>query len=231
MDDAFFELYSDVPRAGPGEPEDVRWAIRVAGTRPGARILDAGCGPGADISTLREVSNCRITAVDTHAPFIDAVGAAHPDVAAFVGDMTTAEGPFDLVWCAGALYFLGVSAGLAAFRPRLADDGAIAFSEACLFTDTPSDGARAFWEGYPARPEAALLAEVEVAGYRILGTRRLSDAAWAAYYDPLVERAQALRAGADPALLRVIAAAEAEAAQWQRVKRETGYLLVVARPE
>jgi SAM-dependent methyltransferase len=231
MDDAFFELYSDVPRAGPGAPEDVRWATRTAGTRPGARILDAGCGPGADISTLREVSNCRITAVDTHAPFVESVRAAHPDVTAFVGDMTTAEGPFDLIWCAGALYFLGLSAGLAAFRPRLSEDGAIAFSEPCLFTDTPSDDARAFWEGYPARPESALLAEVEVAGYRVLGKRRLPDAAWSAYYEPLLAGARALRSGADPALLRVIAAAEAEAAQWERVKGETGYLLIVARPE
>jgi hypothetical protein len=144
--------------------------------------------------------------------------------------MATAEGPFDLIWCAGALYFLGLSSGLAAFRPRLAETGAIAFSEPCLFTDTPSDEARAFWEGYPARTEARLLADTEGAGYSILATRRLSDAAWDAYYTPLLARAAALRAHADPDLLRVILAAEAEAALWSRVKAETGYLLVLARP-
>jgi trans-aconitate methyltransferase len=204
--------------------------LATAGTPQGARILDAGCGPGGDIATLLDHPGAELTAVDSHPPFIEAIRARHPQVTAFAGDMATAEGPFDLIWCAGALYFLGLTSGLAAFRPRLAETGAIAFSEPCLFTDTPSDEARAFWEGYPARTEARLLADTEGAGYSILATRRLSDAAWDAYYTPLLARAAALRAHADPDLLRVILAAEAEAALWSRVKAETGYLLVLARP-
>jgi trans-aconitate methyltransferase len=230
-DAAFYHLYAELPRAGPGEPGDVRWALGLAGTPPGARILDAGCGPGGDLPTLLEHPGARITAVDSHAPFVDSVRAAHPQVTAFAGDMATAEGPFDLIWCAGALYFLGLASGLAAFRPRLAERGAIAFSEPCHFADAPSAEAVAFWQGYPARSEARLRADVEVAGYRILGTRRLSDAAWEAYYRPLEARAAALRPGAPPDLLRVIDEAEAEAALWRRVKAETGYLLIVAVPE
>ena len=230
-DAAFYHLYAELPRVGPGEPADVRWALETARTQPGARILDAGCGPGGDIATLLDHPDARITAFDIHAPFVEALHARHPEVAAIAGDMATAEGPFDFIWCAGALYFLGVSSGLAAFRGRLADGGAVAFSEPCHFLETPSEEARAFWEGYPARPEAALRAEVEGAGYRILGTRRLSDAAWDAYHAPLLARAAALRPGADTDLVRAILAAEAEAARWQRVKHETGYLLVVAVPE
>jgi trans-aconitate methyltransferase len=230
VSDAFHHLYADLPRAGPGEPDDIRWALATAGTPQGARILDAGCGPGGDIATLLEHPGAAITAVDSHPPFIETIRARHPQITAFAGDMATAEGPFDLIWCAGALYFLGLASGLAAFRPRLADTGAIAFSEPCLFTDTPSDEATAFWEGYPARTETRLRDDVEGACYRILATRRLSDAAWDAYYAPLVARAAALRPNASPDLLRVILAAEAEAALWSRVKGETGYLLVLARP-
>ena len=230
-DTGFFRLHSDLPREGPGEPGDVRWALVTAGTPPGAHILDAGSGPGGDIPALLELPGARITAVDAHAPFIDTVRARFPQVTAFAGDMATAEGPFDLIWCAGALYFLGISAGLAAFGPRLAPGGSVAFSEPCLFSDSPSDEARAFWEGYPARPEPLLRAEIEGAGYRILGTRRLSDAAWEAYYGPIEARAAALRPGADPDLLRAITMSEAEADLWRRVKAETGYLLVVAVPE
>ena len=230
MTDAFFHLYADVPRAGPGEPDDVRWALRLAGTPQGALVLDAGCGPGGDVATLLEHPGAKVTAVDSHPPFVETIRARFPQVTAFAGDMATAEGPFDFIWCAGALYFLGLTSGLAAFRPRLAETGAIAFSEPCLFTDDPSPDAVEFWEGYPARTEARLRDDVEAAGYRILATRRLSDAAWDAYYAPLLARAAALRPGADPELLRVILAAEAEAALWERVKAETGYLLVVARP-
>jgi trans-aconitate methyltransferase len=229
-DAAFYHLYSGLPRVGPGEPADVGWALDVAGTPQGARILDAGCGPGGDTGTLLEHPGAMVTAVDAHAPFVEELRARHPAVTAFAGDMATAEGPFDLIWCAGALYFLGITSGLAAFRPRLAEGGAIAFSEPCHFTDTPSGEAIVFWEGYPARTEAKLRDEVEVAGYRILATRRLSDAAWDAYYAPLTARAAALKPGAAPDLLEVIGAAEAEAALWNRVKGETGYLLVVARP-
>jgi trans-aconitate methyltransferase len=228
--DAFFRLYSDIPRAGPGEPDDIRWALATARTPHGARILDAGCGPGGDLPALLAHPGARITAVDSHPPFIAAIRARYPQVTAFAGDMATAEGPFDLIWCAGALYFLGLASGLAAFRPRLAEDGVIAFSEPCLFTDTPSEDAKTFWEGYPARTEARLLADTEGAGYRIIATRRLSDAAWDAYYTPLLARAAALRPHADAALRAVIDAAEAEAALWQRVKRETGYLLILASP-
>jgi SAM-dependent methyltransferase len=229
-DAAFFHLYADVPRAGPGEAEDVRWALATAGTPQGARILDAGCGPGGDLPALLAHPGAQVTAVDSHPGFIEAIRARFPQVTAFAGDMGTAEGPFDLIWCAGALYFLGLASGLAAFRPRLAAGGAIAFSEPCLFTDSPSDDVKAFWEGYPARREARLRDDVEAAGYRIRATRRLSDAAWDGYYAPLVARAAALRPGASPELLGVLRAAEAEAALWDRVKGDTGYLLIVAVP-
>ncbi len=63
--------------------------------------------------------------------------------------MGVLTGPFDLIWSAGALYFLGVTDGLTGWRAALAPGGAVAFSEPCFFTDTPSDAARAFWDGYP----------------------------------------------------------------------------------
>ena len=77
----------------------------------------------------------QITAVDSHPPFIEAIRARYPQVTAFAGDMATAEGPFDFIWCAGALYFLGLSSGLAAFRPRLAETGAIACALASCLLD------------------------------------------------------------------------------------------------
>ncbi len=232
MEDGFFRLHNELPREGPGEPDDVRWAVDCARVKPGARILDAGSGPGGDIGTLLEVEGAHVTAVDAHGPFVAAIRDRFPPdrVTAVEGDMSVQEGPFDFIWCAGALYFLGVAAGLAAFRGRLAVGGAIAFSEPCLFTDDASEEARAFWEGYVARPRDELLEEVEAAGYRVLGDRRLSDAAWEAYYAPLLERARRLRGDAGPEVTPALDMAEAEASLWRKVKRETGYLLVVARP-
>jgi len=191
--DAFFTLHADLPREGPGETADVAWAAEVAGLPPDARILDAACGPGGDIGALlRAAPQGHVTAIDLHAPFVDGVRSrwgSDPRVAPLTGDMTAPEGPFDLIWCAGAVYFLGIEAALCAWVPRLAPAGLIAFSEPCLFTDTPSEGAIDFWDGYARlTDEAGIAAQVTAAGFETLATRRIGDIAWESYYRPMEAR-------------------------------------------
>lgn len=234
-EDAFFTLHADLPREGPGETADVAWAAGIAGVRPDARILDAASGPGGDIGALlRAAPQGHVTAIDLHAPFIEAARArwgADARVTLLTGDMTAPEGPFDVIWCAGAVYFLGIEAALSAWRPRLAPGGAIAFSEPCLFTDTPAEGAIAFWEGYARLTDpAGIAAQVRAAGFETVATRPIADIGWESYYRPMEARIATLRPGADAALSRVLDMAEAEIAGWRAHKAETGYLLSVVRP-
>lgn len=234
-DEAFFTLHADLPREGPGETADVAWAAGVAGLGKAARILDAASGPGGDIGALlRAAPEGHLTAIDLHAPFIEAARArwgADPRVTLLAGDMTEPTGPFDFIWCAGAVYFLGIEAALCAWAPRLAAGGAIAFSEPCLFTDTPAPGAIAFWEGYARLTDAeGIAAQVRAAGYEMLATRALGEIAWNGYYRPMEARIAALRPGADEALTKVLDMAETEIALWRAHKAETGYLLCVVRP-
>ena len=77
MTDAFFTLHADLPREGPGVPADVAWATDLAGVAPDARILDGGCGPGADIAALLAAApRGRVVAVERHLPFVHAVNDA-----------------------------------------------------------------------------------------------------------------------------------------------------------
>ncbi len=234
--ESFFIVHADLPREGPGETADVAWAAGVAGLAEDGQILDAASGPGGDIGALlRAAPKGHVTAIDLHAPFID---AARPRwgkdrrVSLLVGDMTAPEGPFDLIWCAGAVYFLGIEGALSAWRGRLAPGGTIAFSEPCYFTDTPSDGARAFWEGegVTLATEAGVMDQIAAAGYEILATRRLSDIAWESYYRPMEARIAELRPGADARLTKALDEATAEIQGWRAHKHETGYLLCVVRP-
>jgi trans-aconitate methyltransferase len=231
---AFFDLHQQIPRQGPGCPEDVRWVADQIGLAADARVCDAGCGPGADTETfLALLPEGRVTALDAHGIFIDELLARlGPDdrLTAFAGDMAKLKGPFDLIWCAGAVYFLGITKALTVWRPALAKGGHLAFSEPCFFTETPSELARNYWGGYAAGTEAEIRAEVEDAGYAVLGTRPVPDVAWEAYHRPLAARVAALRAGADAELTQVLDEAAREIADWQKVKAETGYLLVLARP-
>lgn len=236
MTDAFFTLYRGLDREGPGEPADVAWVAEVVGLKPDARICDAGCGSGADVPALLAAApQGRVVAVDSHKPFIDELWVRvgpDPRVTAYKGNMAKLKGPFDLIWSAGALYFLGVTEGLRHWRPALAKGGHVAFSEPCWFSAAPSDAARAFWETeYPAITDAeGIDARVQAAGFETVAVRRVSDAAWEAYYRPLQARIDVLRPDADEALAAALDASQAEVDLWPKAKADSGYLLSVVRP-
>jgi hypothetical protein len=78
--------------------------------------------------------------------------------------------------------------------------------------------------------EAGITQQIEDAGYVVLGQRRLSDAAWEAYYSPLDTRIAELRGWADAALNTVLDEATEEAACWRAHRDEYGYLISVVRP-
>ena len=235
-EEAFLTLYTDLAREGPGAAADLGWALSVAATPQLARICDAGCGSGADTVTLaKERPKAQIDAVDKIAQF---VAAAQKRVAPFgarvqvrQGDMASIDGPYDLIWCAGALYFLGVTEGLSKWRSALAPGGAIAFSEPCLLP-RPSTAARAFWAEYPQITDVTgIRARVAAAGYRVLGEQMQVGDAWEAYYIPMARRIEKLRPYAQGALVEALDEAESEIARWKAAPSEIAYALMVVSPE
>lgn len=235
--ESFFTLHRGLSREGPGASEDVLRALELAGTRGAARVCDAGCGPGADSETLAEaLPEARIDALDLHAPFAEATAARCARfggrVRAWAGPMEDLSGPYDLIWCAGALYFLGVTEGLMAWRKALAPGGRVAFSEPVLLDGPVTEAERAFWKEYPAiTDQAGILARVEAAGYRLLGSFPVIGAAWEGYYAPLEARIAALRAAsASPALEAMLVENEREIAAWRAGRERIAYSLSVVEP-
>ncbi|WP_050931314.1 class I SAM-dependent methyltransferase [Aestuariivita boseongensis] len=235
--EAFFHIHTDLPREGPGDDESQAWALAQIDLPESPRILDAGCGPGADIpGLLAHRPKATIDARDTHGPFIDRVKAAYKDdprVMASTDDMATPDGTYDLIWCAGALYFLGLYTGLSGWRDHLTDNGAVIFSELSWTGAPVSDQARNFWAAYEAMQDwQGVLADTDRAGYRVLAHRYLPRAAWASYYDPLQARINQLRAAEpDADLTQALDAEQAEIDLWRAHGGEYGYLQVVAVPE
>lgn len=234
--EAFFTLHRDLPREGPGVAQDVAWAASLIDLPAKAQIADVACGPGGDIAALLVAApEGHVTALDKTPHFIDAARSVwhdDPRVTVLKADMKVIANPHDLIWCAGAVYFMGVEAALRAWRKALLPNGVIAFSEACFFTDSPSARAEALWrKEYPTMTdEAGIKAQITAAGYRVLGQRRLPDAAWEAYFTPLEARVLALRSGADSALGAVLDEAEEEIACWRAHRDDYGYLLSVVAP-
>jgi SAM-dependent methyltransferase len=234
---AFFEIHRDLPREGPGEAADVAWATALAEIGPCAHIADVGCGPGADIGALLQAApQGQVTALDKTAHFIEEARGIWQDdgrVTLLKADMGVIRNQYDMIWCAGAIYFLGITQALTAWRKSLTKGGVVAFTEMCWYTDTPSDRARALWKtDYSAMTnEAGIRARIDAAGYEVVGTRQISDQAWENYFTPIDARIAALRPKADDTLTAVLDAAVEEAACWRAHRDEYGYLLCVVRPK
>jgi SAM-dependent methyltransferase len=194
----FFELFSGLPRQGPGDAASTLRALAlVPGVGARTRVLDVGCGTGLHTRVLAEGSPARIVAVDDHPPFVEelsrharALGLADR-LEARVGDMRQldfAPGSFDVVWSEGAIYIVGFEEGLRAWRPLLAPGGHVAVTEACWMRPDPPPECAAFWaEEYPAiRDVPSRLATIEACAYETVGHFALPPSSWwDDYYRPL----------------------------------------------
>ena len=202
----FFELFSGLPRLAPGSPAGTRRALGlVPGVGPQTRMLDIGCGTGAQSLTLARSSPLRIIAVDNHPPYIDVLNReAHrlgiaDRLEARVADMRSLDfpdGSFDLIWCEGAIYTMGVETALRDWRRLLRCNGHVALTEVCWRMPGPPAECAAFWSReYPAiRQVSALLETVTECGYEVAGHFPLPASAWwDDYYRPLQDNLTAFR--------------------------------------
>ncbi len=231
----FFTLHCDLPREGPGTAADVHWLLAQISAL--SRICDAACGPGADLATFAEaLPGAALDGIDKQAHFIAAARArllphGHR-IGLTVGDYAGISGAYDLIWCAGAVYFIGIGRALPLWRPALAPGGHVAFSEPVLLTDPPSPQVREFWQDIPQITDAAGIGQrVTAAGFRTLSTRLVIGAGWAEYYAPMVQRIAHLRRLGDAGLAGVLDEAEHEIALWRQVPEQIAYLLSLVAPE
>jgi cyclopropane fatty-acyl-phospholipid synthase-like methyltransferase len=202
----FFEMFTGLPRQGPGDDTSTRRALSLVSTLgPTSRVLDIGCGTGAQTRTIARESRAAIVAIDNHAPYIDELkrealrlGIADR-IEARVADMQQLELPpasFDLIWCEGAIYVVGFENGLRQWRRLLAPSGHLAITEVCWTTSNPPAPCTEFWEReYPAiRDVPSRLAAIADCGYEVAGHFSLPPSSWwDNYYRPLQENIDAFR--------------------------------------
>lgn len=239
----FFEVHSGLPREGPGDPAFTRRAFAcVRGLPARPRILDLGCGSGAQTLELAGLCQGRIVAVDNHGPFLEqlrsraALLGLGDRIEAKLGDLRQLSfepGSFDLIWAEGSIFVVGFAAGLAAWRALLCKAGYIAVTEACWLKPEVPPEVREFWNAaYPAIrgiPENQEM--VRAAGYDLVESFVLPESAWWNYYAPIERKLPGLEAryAGDPQALEVLAAERQEIAMFRGYCDCYGYVFFVAR--
>jgi SAM-dependent methyltransferase len=195
------------------------------------------------IDLARLLPAAEILAIDNHEPFVHEANrrARAQGVAGRVrvelGDMRALASPpaaFDLIWCEGAAYIMGVGEALRAWRPLLRPGGRLALSEAVWLRADPPEPVRRLWSDYPGIGDLeACRTLVRSAGYRLLGDFVLPERAWwDHYYRPMERRLAELapKYAGDALAEAVLRAHEDEIAAYRRYAAYYGYAFLVLAP-
>ncbi|WP_298443759.1 MerR family transcriptional regulator [uncultured Ferrimonas sp.] len=199
----FMAIFNGLERWGPGSATD---SLRALAALPAApqQLLEIGCGNGLATALLAEHTQAQICAIDNEetalAKLSEKMAAlgfgerVQPHCASMTA-LPFQPNRFDLIWCEGSAYIMGVEQALQQWRPLLQAQGCLVMSDLVWLTEQPSAAAKAFWHNdYPAMTNVSTrLQQIEAAGYQVLTHFSLSEAAWAGYAQPLQQRVNQLK--------------------------------------
>jgi len=204
--DMFLEVYTSLPRQGPGSRACAARAFGLCHDLPASpAILDLGCGVGGQTLQLAEMTPGSILAVDSSPSSIERLRATLAErglsqrVGAIVGDMADLDlrpESFDLIWSEGALYSIGLVKALRVCHGLLRPGGYLAFTDAVWRKEDPPPEVRTLFDlDYPSMGGLDDdLAAIRDCGFERVGHFTLPDEAWwDDFYTPMEARIVELR--------------------------------------
>ena len=246
---AIHEIFDpSLPRLAPGDDACTRRALDLLFNgglgclSRDFRVLDVGCGNGAQSLCLARELGCPVTAVDNHPPYLDelqrraaAEGLDHliTTRCADMNALDEKDGQFDLVWAEGSAFVMGIPEALRAWRALLKPGGALGFTDLVWLRPEAPAGCRDFFARFGiTMPEAWALPEtIADCGYELVNSFTLPEAAWwQSFYGPLGERLQGYQPSEDTDEARaVLGMARGEIENYRRFSSWFGYVFHLLR--
>lgn len=240
----FFEIYSGLPRLGPGNRESTARAFSKLTDLPDKpRILDIGCGNGMQTFHLAELTDGEIVALDNHKPYLDELERKAKEkglndrIEVIQGDMfhlTFEASSFDIIWSEGAVYFVGFEKGFKEWKKFLKPRGHMAVTELTWLHPNPPEEVKGWLQGeYP--PMTSIdnnLKAVENSGYEVVEHFPLPESAWwDDYYIPLEKKVAVLREkySDNKEALQLIEESQKEIDIYRKYSDFYGYVFYVGR--
>jgi len=248
MREVFFEVFSNLPRAGPGSNESTDRAFNSLKNLPAMpRILDIGCGPGMQTIELAKLSGGQIEALDNHQPFLDQLNlnakkeGLSDRIKTVNGDMFNlnyTKESFDIIWCEGAIFIIGFEKGLTEWRPLLVNKGYLVLSElSWLKKDAPEElksFMKAMYAGIESSAPEGIDENIEIAnklGFHVLNSFTIPKKDWwDNFYSPIEAKLPSLKANYrdDPQALQFLASHfEREIEIYRKYSDYYGYVFYV----
>lgn len=235
----FFKIYEGLKREGPGNYNMTKRAYDMCTGLPAKpEILELGCGSGGATIPLAQISGGIVTATEIHQPFLENMierakeAGVEERIIAAVMDMAEVKAEpesFDLIWCEGAAYIMGVDNALEHWKQFLKPGGCLCITDAVWLVDpnaAPTE-LRDFWaEGYPAMRDAAgNNAAAEKAGYTVLGNFTIDSRCWDEFYSDVERRMDEIESvyGEDPDGRAIIDMARVEIDLYKKHPKTYGY--------
>jgi serine/threonine-protein kinase HipA len=240
IEDAYATVFAGMTRQGPGSAGSTRKALSLLPPLPGTgTVLDLGSGTGASTLVVADALDRPVLASDVNPASLETlkkractVGLENR-IATFLASADATGQPEDsaaLIWCEGAIFTVGVEAGLKHWHKLLKHGGVVAFTEMCWFgPERPADAEAFLHVCYPPMTDAAsLLALCFACGYRLEAMFALPEADWwDEYFAGLAPAVERHRNNPDPEVQSVIAICDAERDIFRRFGTAYGYVFVI----
>ncbi|OFX83368.1 MAG: hypothetical protein A2W99_11830 [Bacteroidetes bacterium GWF2_33_16] len=198
MNEIFYEVFSNLPRQGPGDIMLTIKALNIIKQEINIeQILDVGCGSGFQAIAIALNSSAEITAVDNYQPFLDEINKQLVEmgindrlktVCQNMNSLDLPLGKYDVIWSEGSIYITGFENGLNNWRKFLKPKGFMVISDANWFKSNPPDELKDFWKNeYPGMMTVEENKKlIKKCGYEIIDSFSLSANGWMNnYYYPL----------------------------------------------